>query len=69
MQEINSEHSKFIENELIFCCWCNQPSKIIWVHGHGQCSICRINIEECCRGENIETETKITKEQKSEKNI
>ena len=35
----------------IFCIWCNQPSKIIWVHGHGQCSVCGINIEECCKGE------------------
>jgi hypothetical protein len=21
------------------------------VHGHGQCSVCGINIDECCRGE------------------
>jgi hypothetical protein len=33
------------------CKWCNQPSTIIWVHGHGQCSVCGINVDECCRGE------------------
>ncbi len=42
------------ESQNIFICnWCNQPSTIIWVHGHGQCSICGYNIDECCRGENI----------------
>ncbi|NUM60858.1 MAG: hypothetical protein HND39_04060 [Ignavibacteriota bacterium] len=35
----------------IICNWCNQSASIIWVHGHGQCSVCRINIDECCRGE------------------
>jgi hypothetical protein len=33
------------------CKWCNQPSIVIWVHGHGQCSVCGINVDECCRGE------------------
>ena len=33
------------------CNWCNNPSNIIWVHGHGQCSKCGIIIDECCRGE------------------
>lgn len=36
----------------IICNWCNQPTKIVWVHGHGQCSVCGYNIDECCRGEN-----------------
>ena len=35
----------------VICNWCNQPSEIIWVHGHGQCSVCGINVDECCRGE------------------
>ena len=35
----------------IICNWCNQQTVIIWVHGHGQCSVCGINIDECCRGE------------------
>lgn len=33
------------------CLWCGQPSIIIWVHGHGQCSACGYNVDECCRGE------------------
>jgi len=33
------------------CNWCNQPSVLIWVHGHFQCSVCGINVDECCRGE------------------
>lgn len=35
------------------CNWCNQPSVIIWVHGHGQCSVCGINVDECCKGEQV----------------
>ena len=34
-----------------FCPWCGQQTMIIWVHGHGQCANCGINIDECCRGE------------------
>ena len=39
------------DNELIYCNWCGHQSKIIWIHGHGQCSHCGTNIDECCRGE------------------
>ncbi len=35
----------------ILCAWCGQPSAIIWVYGHGQCSNCGYNVDECCRGE------------------
>ena len=41
---MSSEH-------LNICKWCNQQSAINCVHGHGQCSVCGINIDECCRGE------------------
>jgi hypothetical protein len=37
------------------CPWCCQPSEIIWIHGHGQCSLCGTNIDECCRGEQCDT--------------
>lgn len=58
---MNYETSKSRSNEKIFnkkkneiiCLWCNQKSEIIWVHGHGQCSNCGYNIDECCRGECI----------------
>ncbi|MFN3693508.1 MAG: hypothetical protein ACK4UV_00745 [Ignavibacterium sp.] len=48
------------------CSWCNQPSTIIWVHGHGQCSVCGYNIDECCRGENIQHINSTEKEEKEE---
>lgn len=35
------------------CVYCGQSAPIIWVHGHGQCAHCKINVDECCRGENI----------------
>jgi len=38
-------------NQKITCSWCGHNTKIIWVHGHGQCAICKTNIDECCRGE------------------
>ncbi|XWN36401.1 MAG: hypothetical protein ROO71_10625 [Balneola sp.] len=34
------------------CLYCGHVAELIWVHGHGQCSNCGINTEECCRGEN-----------------
>jgi len=38
-------------DKLMICLWCGQPAQIIWIHGHGQCSLCGTNIDECCRGE------------------
>lgn len=40
------------DNNIKLCDWCGQPANIIWVHGHGQCSVCGYNVDECCRGEN-----------------
>jgi len=34
-----------------FCQWCGNQTDMMWVHGHGQCSICGINSQECCNGE------------------
>lgn len=36
------------------CVYCGQQAQLVWVHGHGQCSACGINVDECCRGENCE---------------
>lgn len=36
------------------CLYCGHEAELIWVHGHGQCSNCGINTEECCRGESCE---------------
>lgn len=38
------------------CVYCGAPAAIVWVHGHGQCSSCGINIEECCSGEQCATD-------------
>jgi hypothetical protein len=40
-----------MEETEIICPWCNRVADIIWVHGHGQCSSCGLNINECCSGE------------------
>ena len=45
------ESDKINDDNKIICAWCGQPAQIIWVHGHGQCSSCGTNIDECCRGE------------------
>lgn len=45
------EQPKTNNSDLIICNWCNQHSHIVWVHGHGQCSVCGYNVDECCRGE------------------
>jgi hypothetical protein len=53
-KELNINNNKSEKNkDEIICLWCNQKCEIIWVHGHGQCSNCGYNIDECCRGESI----------------
>jgi hypothetical protein len=32
------------------CPVCGHPSELVWVHGHGQCRICGVNVEPCCQG-------------------
>lgn len=53
--------------EIFICDWCNQPSNIIWVHGHGQCSVCGYNVDECCRGESAECNNSNFSEENKEK--
>ncbi|MBK9097206.1 MAG: hypothetical protein IPM14_03615 [bacterium] len=53
------------KKQQIICNWCNQQTAIIWVHGHGQCAVCGINIDECCRGE--EAHPPIISQEKREK--
>jgi hypothetical protein len=33
------------------CLYCGFVGELIWVHGHGQCARCHINVEPCCQGE------------------
>ena len=41
------------------------PNLVIWVYGHGQCSVCGYNIDECCNVETCEQpdEQNLTKEE------
>ncbi len=50
LQETHGEQSPMhYENR---CPMCADPTilQVIWVHGHGQCANCGINIEPCCAG-------------------
>lgn len=33
------------------CQYCGSEAPLVWVHGHGQCAACGINVQECCQGE------------------
>ncbi|WP_165783636.1 hypothetical protein [Leptospira adleri] len=33
------------------CPVCHMSSEVVYVHGHGQCSLCKTNIEPCCSGD------------------
>jgi len=46
---------KDLFKDIIICPYCGVPTKVVWVHGHGQCAICKNVIDECCRGENQQT--------------
>ena len=32
------------------CPACGQPEALVWVHGHGQCAHCHMNVRPCCDG-------------------
>ncbi len=38
------------EIQIVVCPYCGNQTRIVWVHGHGQCEFCHTNIDECCRG-------------------
>ena len=29
------------------CPYCSKETEVVWVHGHGQCEFCKVNIDEC----------------------
>ena len=37
---------------------CNRATEIVFIHGHGQCSFCKTNIDPCCNGEMADDENK-----------
>ena len=50
-QEKNSSSSP---NGLVDCDWCGAVTRILWVHGQGQCLACGWNIMPCCEGTHLE---------------
>lgn len=44
------------KQEVRRCVYCGAEAPLVWVHGHGQCANCGINVEECCRGETCKTD-------------
>ena len=38
------------------CPACGKPEQLVWVHGHGQCAHCRMNVMPCCDGAVCETD-------------
>ena len=44
--------------QIQICPACNRATEIVFIHGHGQCSFCKTNIDPCCSGETAEHENK-----------
>lgn len=40
------------------CAYCGAEAPLVWVHGHGQCANCGVNVAECCQGESCQTTDK-----------
>lgn len=40
------------------CPACGQPSCLVWVHGHGQCTSCGQNVAPCCSGAGDEVDAR-----------
>lgn len=58
-----------IGNEILICPYCGQLTKVVWVHGHGQCMVCKTNFEECCRGESIENNNDLSNDISPDKSL
>jgi hypothetical protein len=39
-----------MENQKTMCERCGHRGEIVYVHGHGQCPVCKNNCEPCCEG-------------------
>ena len=46
---MTSEEGRYSQ-ETTFCSWCGGKSVVVYVHGHGRCSLCATNIDSCCQG-------------------
>lgn len=50
------------------CPRCHTPLRVVNVHGHDQCVVCKSNIRECCEGEVCQSETSMATEAPAIKN-
>ena len=57
---------KDIFKDIIICPFCGVPTKMVWIHGHGQCAYCKNVIDECCRGEHADPQSKNEQDENSE---
>lgn len=48
------------DNEQRRCAYCRAEAPLVWVHGHGQCANCGINVAECCQGESCQKADRAT---------
>ena len=48
-EELEKRSSTSVNN-FVDCGWCGAVTRIVWVHGHGQCLACGQNILPCCEG-------------------
>ena len=46
------------KRQIQICPACNRATEIVFVHGHGQCSFCKTNIDSCCSRETACDENK-----------
>ena len=54
----NYHFSERTDSDSMRCDYCGAVASVVWVHGHGQCTHCGINVEECCRGEQCDPSVK-----------
>lgn len=48
-----------------WCPWCGHWLKVVWIHGHGMCQKCRINVFPCCDGR-VQERPRVGGEQRSD---
>ena len=53
---VESEQQKPMPHVMPRCPACGAPESLVWVHGHGQCAHCHMNVMPCCDGETCETD-------------
>ena len=47
--------------QIQICPACNRVAEVVFIHGHGQCSFCKTNIDQCGSGETADENKDDTK--------